>query len=323
MIQAFESKAIYAISRKEGYNRNTFEKAWRLVDILNIFNSDPAFKGHFALKGGTAINLFLFDDARLSCDLDFDYIPSSINEDIKDNRQLFGQKIEAALIHDGYRKSNGERKSFSTDSSSFQFTNAGGGKDAIKIDINYSNRAHLLEVDFLSTKVSWRKGERALCLDPLEIFASKISALLSRAAVRDLYDVCQLSKNNLFSKSDLSLLNKMVAFYLILDSQSVSDAYGLTSFEGLDQYAAKRFIVPMIKRGLYFDVEEGKEETKTFLKSFLSISEECSLFEKNFLNGVYDPSLLFPIENGIADQVRNHPMAIWKSALNKKAKQGK
>jgi len=47
----------------------------------------------------------------------------------------------------------------------------------------------------------------------MEIFASKINALLSRVAARDLYDTHNLIHYGLFDESQYELLRKSVVFY--------------------------------------------------------------------------------------------------------------
>ena len=54
------------IAKESGFIRDNLEKILRLVDILNYFNSNPLLSGKLALKGGTAINLTVFNLPRLS-----------------------------------------------------------------------------------------------------------------------------------------------------------------------------------------------------------------------------------------------------------------
>ncbi len=53
------------------------EKSLRLLSLLETFFQHPFLKGRFTLKGGTALNLFLFDVPRLSVDADLNYIGAS------------------------------------------------------------------------------------------------------------------------------------------------------------------------------------------------------------------------------------------------------
>lgn len=50
-------------------------------------------------------------------------------------------------------------------------------------------------------------------LEPIEIFASKTNALLSRAAARDLYDFNNMLYFGLFDESEYDLFRKCIVFY--------------------------------------------------------------------------------------------------------------
>ena len=66
------------------------------------------------------------------------------------------------------------------------------------------NRAHILETKKLevSTDVFKDKHLTIHCLNPIEIYAAKICALLDRTTARDLFDVYTLSKYDLFDKEE-------------------------------------------------------------------------------------------------------------------------
>lgn len=71
---------------RHGFVRDTFEKVLRLKEILVYFNENDYLKEHFALKGGTAIDLTIFELPRLSVDIDMDYIPNDSREVMMENR---------------------------------------------------------------------------------------------------------------------------------------------------------------------------------------------------------------------------------------------
>ena len=48
-----------------GFVRDTLEKVYRLAEILEYINTEPLLKNSLALKGGTAINLTMFNLPRL------------------------------------------------------------------------------------------------------------------------------------------------------------------------------------------------------------------------------------------------------------------
>lgn len=60
-------------SKETGFLRDNLEKVFRLADILEYINKNPLLKECLALKGGTAINLVVFNMPRLSVDIDLDF----------------------------------------------------------------------------------------------------------------------------------------------------------------------------------------------------------------------------------------------------------
>jgi len=61
---------ILPIAEKTGFRIEMIEKVLLLINLLNTLNSHPFLKGKWALKGGTALNLFLLNLPRLSVDID-------------------------------------------------------------------------------------------------------------------------------------------------------------------------------------------------------------------------------------------------------------
>ena len=68
--------------------RDTFEKVLHLKDVLNYLNEEEYLRDHLLLKGGTAINLAVFNLPRLSVDIDMDYTPNDTKEEIVERIQL-------------------------------------------------------------------------------------------------------------------------------------------------------------------------------------------------------------------------------------------
>ncbi|MDD4525369.1 MAG: nucleotidyl transferase AbiEii/AbiGii toxin family protein [Lachnospiraceae bacterium] len=54
------------MAQEYGFVRDTFEKVLRLKEILKYFNNDPYLQEHLVLKGGTAINMVIFNLPRPS-----------------------------------------------------------------------------------------------------------------------------------------------------------------------------------------------------------------------------------------------------------------
>ena len=72
------------MATESGFVRDTFEKVLRLKEILRFMNEDEFLREHLLLKGGTAINLTVFNLPRLSVDIDMDYTPNDTREDMLD-----------------------------------------------------------------------------------------------------------------------------------------------------------------------------------------------------------------------------------------------
>ena len=55
-----------------GFIRDAFEKTSLLTSVLTFFERDPVLSQFLALKGGSAINLTIFNLPRLSIDIDLE-----------------------------------------------------------------------------------------------------------------------------------------------------------------------------------------------------------------------------------------------------------
>ena len=128
-----------------GFVRDTFEKAERLVRILDFINNTPAISGMLALKGGTAINLTVFNLPRLSVDIDLDFTQNCDREEMIKKRTDISGILTKYMEAEEYILSPKTKKTHSLDSYVYTYINSGGVKDNIKIEINYSMRCHIFE----------------------------------------------------------------------------------------------------------------------------------------------------------------------------------
>ena len=85
-------------ARNQHFTRDTFEKVLRLKAILDWMNAQEFLKAHLLLKGGTAINLTVFDLPRLSVDIDMDFVPNLPREDILQARETISGIIKACFV---------------------------------------------------------------------------------------------------------------------------------------------------------------------------------------------------------------------------------
>lgn len=143
----------------------------------------------FAMKGGTALNLFVQDLPRLSVDIDVVFTSHELPRDdalaaIADELAAAKARIEKrgfeARVH--RTKSGDEAKLFVTD-----------GSNEVKVEVNFVFRGTVLPV----VRTSLTAAAQALftanielpMLDTAELYGSKLVAALDRQHPRDLFDV--------------------------------------------------------------------------------------------------------------------------------------
>ena len=199
------------ISKKTGFIGSTLEKVERLIRILEWMNSDEKLNKLLALKGGTAINTAVFNFPRLSVDIDLDLTENLSKEEMIKERDTIHNLLVNYLNSNNYKINMEKSKNvYALDSIVAEYIDIKGNIDNIKIEINYMNRVHILETKKInvSTDVFKDKHLTIHCIHPIEIYAAKLCALLSRTTARDLYDVYTLSKYDLFDKEEKQLLKQ-------------------------------------------------------------------------------------------------------------------
>ena len=299
-------------AKELGFMRDTLEKATRLADILQYFNTDPLLKENLALKGGTAINMTIFNLPRLSVDLDLDYLGADSKEVMLENRDKVNSVIDRYMASQGYVISPKRKTSHSLDSWVYTYINAGGNPDNIKLEINYSFRAHVLPVKERSIITEYFSCDyKVKTLDPIEIYGSKINALLNRAAARDLYDVMNMIKFGLFDeKEETIMLKKCVIFYASVSAKKINKSFDVKAIDAITKYKIKTDLLPVIKKG--DDLDMAKETVVGYVRGLMKLTRDETEFLRRFENKEYVPELLFEDHN-ILDRVKNHPMALWKT----------
>ena len=230
-----------------GFIRDTLEKVLRLADILEYFNTNPLLSETLALKGGTAINLTIFNLPRLSVDIDLDYLKTDSRDDMLKNREKINSVIDRFMASQGYNKSPKSKTPYSLDSWVYKYTNTGGNLDNIKIEINYSLRSHILCAEERSIITEYFSSNYKIkTLAPIEIYASKINALFNRAAARDLYDIRNMIEFGLFDEGEEPLLKKGVIFYAAISSKNINKKFDTKAIDSITPYKIKTDLLPVI-----------------------------------------------------------------------------
>jgi len=186
----YDKAVLTGQARQLGFLMAPFEKMTRLAEILRFLNETVELREMLALKGGTAINLAVFDLPRLSVDIDLDFAMNLTREETKIKRDRINELLELYMKSEGYTLKGKSKNTYILDSFVYSYTNAAGNSDNIKVEINYSLRSHVLPVVDMNVRTSEIFAPFPVrILAPVEIFASKIVALCDRAAARDLYDL--------------------------------------------------------------------------------------------------------------------------------------
>lgn len=308
----YDKAEIGRIAQSQGFVRDTFEKVLRLKEILRYLNEEDYLRKHLLLKGGTAINLTVFNLPRLSVDIDMDYTPNDIKEDMLFAREKITNLIKEYMESEGYRLSKSSRFTHSLDAFYYQYQNAGGNKDMIKLELNYSLRAHVLEPVYgrILPDVFEGDGLEIRMVAPMEIFAAKGNALISRAAARDLYDWGNLIAEDLFVE-DRDIFRKCFVFYATISAETVNRNFDTSAIDSLKFDKIRRDLFPVLSKKDNFKLDERKRNAKEYIANLMQLTQREHEYMDRFIAKEYVPELLFE-DKEIVERIKEHPMALWK-----------
>ena len=183
---------IRRLAAGSGYREEMVEKVLYLEAILRQLARHPDLETAWALKGGTALNLFFLDVPRLSLDIDINYVGHGELEAMQAARPAF----EAALVACCEREDCLVRRSPTEHAGGkfrLRYTAAVGGTGSLEVDVNFLLRRPLLGLERRAPRFPPDvAGETIPLLAFEEIAAGKFTALLTRRAARDAFDADQL-----------------------------------------------------------------------------------------------------------------------------------
>lgn len=307
----YNKTEIGQVARQYGFVRDTFEKVLRLKEILKYLNEEEYLREHLLLKGGTAINLTIFELPRLSVDIDMDYTPNDAKEGMLESREKITALIKTYMADEGYQLSEGSRFMHSLDAFYYRYINAGGNRDMIKIELNYSLRAHILEpVSRRILPEAFDDGMMIRMVAPMEIFAAKGNALINRAAARDLYDWGNMMQEKLFEE-DRDMFRKCFAFYATISAETVNRNFDTSAIDSLNFDRIRRDLFPVLNERDNFKLEERQQQAKDYIDRLMQLTEREEEYMDRFISKEYMPELLFD-DKEIIERIQRHPMALWK-----------
>ncbi len=168
------------------WDRRYVERVRLLVEILPVLASEPCF----ALKGGTAINLFEHDLPRLSVDIDLAWLP--VHEYAEDARLIAESLGRLADVLSARPMQLRVQTSAGEGAGAVTRLVASRGRARVQIETTPVMRGavHPVRRMIVRPKVEEAFGfAEVQVLDFADLYAGKLAAALSRQHPRDLFDV--------------------------------------------------------------------------------------------------------------------------------------
>jgi hypothetical protein len=306
-----------------GFQMESYEKVHMLVRLLEAVRTHPFLGPRMALKGGTALNLFVLSLPRLSVDIDLNYVGTS------DRETMFAERprIEQALQQVAGRMGLTVKRAPTEHAGGkwrLTYATALGRQGSIEIDVNFMLRTPLWPVAPKdSLPIGGDKATQVLVVDEHELAAGKLAALVARSASRDIFDARELLRRPGLDRAKLRLGFVIYGGTNREDWRAIAIEHVQTTPGDVDSQ-----LVPMLRldmRPVKADIAAWTEtlvrETRELMAAVLPLeAHELEFLER--LNGAGDiaPELLTaePAMQGI---IRAHPGLTWK-ALNVKKRIG-
>ena len=172
-----------------GFRADVLEKAAQLLGLLDSIQSHPFLRGKFALKGGTALNLFVFDVPRLSVDIDLNYVGNESRDAMMEERLKIADALQAVFSREDFIVSWASLDEHAADKWSLRYLAASGQRGRVDVDVNYMYRVPLWPITTMNSRPLGRWQATAVpVVDIHELAAGKLVALLDRHKARDLFD---------------------------------------------------------------------------------------------------------------------------------------
>lgn len=291
------------------------EKVLHLLHLLNGLCAHPYLKGKFVLKGGTALNLFVFDLPRLSVDIDLNYIGALDRDAMLGQKPRIEQALQAVFAREGYtiKRVPDEHAGGKWRLSYPSFTGQSGN---LEVDLNFMFRQPLWEARTCnSCKLGLFHAGNIPVLDIHELAAGKLAALLTRGQARDLFDCARILNLADLEPDRLRLAFVVYGGMVRKDWRSVS--IDDVAFEAGDLV---RSLIPMLNvqekaRGNPTE-EYGRrlvEECRAGLSALLPFLEGERAFLDRLLDHGEINAALLTADESLQRRIESQPLLEWKA----------
>jgi hypothetical protein len=303
------------LSRETGFGGAVLEKVAYLLALLEGLNRHPFAKGKLVLKGGTALNLFLFDVPRLSVDIDLNYIGALDREVMLAERPKIEEAIAAVCQREGLsvQKIPSEHAGGSWN---LRYRSVYANTNTLKIDVVYMYRIPLWEPQWMdSHPVGTLRAERILVLDEYELAGGKLCALMARQTSRDLFDAHALLTQRDLDRDKLRLAFVVYGGMNRRDWRTIGVESIALSGEDLETY-----LVPLLRVGTLPEHYDSSQWAQNLVDECVAAMEILLPFEPNeveFLDRLLDAGEIEPelltADVGMQERIRSHPDLAWKA----------
>lgn len=296
-----------------GFREDILEKVAHLLGLLEAIQSHPFLKGKMVLKGGTALNLFVFNAPRLSVDIDLNYVGATSRDDMLAERPEVEQAIQAVFAREGFTPRRIPQE-HAGGKWMLRYERDSGHTGNLEVDINFMFRIPLWPVTVKNSyPVGFWKSTGIPVLDLHELAAGKLAALLARKQVRDLFDSHQI-----LHMAGLDY-NRLRIGFVAYGAMSRKDWRTVSADEvNFDVMDFTRQLVPMLRVNSPAPAEYGEglvRECRERLAALLPFTDSERMFLDLLLDrGVIDATLLTD-DISLQQRIQSQPLLEWK-ALN-------
>lgn len=316
------AETLQRLASETGYQAGALEKVLRLLDLLDEMARDPLLTDRFALKGGTALNVFHLALDRLSVDIDLNYVGALDRAAMEEERPSVEAALDRLLASQGYAVRH-RPDQYAGGKWISRYASALGGGGALEVDLNYMSRQPLFSAQRMdSAAMGDARARDVLVIDIHEIVAGKIVALIDRRAARDLFDA-----RRILSIEDLDW-TRIRAAVLALGASGRRD-WREASVEdiGGDPKELRQKLAICLPRK-YFEeagVESWIEESVALCRERLDSLFALSEGERAFLDALLDRGEIevagLDVEEEVRSRIAAMPMLAWK-AQNVRKREG-
>lgn len=297
-----------------GFRQDMLEKVGLLLQLLDAIRSHPFLKNKLVLKGGTALNIFIFDVPRLSIDIDLNYVGAVDREAMVAERPKIEEALQAVFSREGYtvRRVPAEHAGGKWQ---LRYPSAGGQGGNLEVDVNFMFRVPLWPVQTIDSRPVgiWQAAGIAV-VDMHELAAGKLTALLSRHQARDLFDCSNLFHLKGFDQKRLRLAFVVYGAMSRKDWRTITPGDVDFDIADLDQK-----LIPTLRASGIERIQKdhfGKSlvaDCRNFLSGLLPFADN----EMEFLDQVLDKGKIVPDlltdDADLQDRIRRHPLLEWKA----------